>query len=117
MADILGTFEQAVLLAILRLGPEAYGRAILHQVQTSLRRNVSAGSVYTTLDRLEARGLIASTLAEGTPARGGRPRRYYKIAVAGIRALDEAHEAIITLWKSVPWPAKARSARVRKVAL
>jgi len=117
MADILGTFEQAVLLAILRLGPEAYGRAILHQVQTSLRRNVSAGSVYTTLDRLEARGLIASTLAEGTPARGGRPRRYYKIAAAGIRALDEAHEAIITLWKSVPWPAKARSARVRKVAL
>jgi DNA-binding PadR family transcriptional regulator len=112
MAEVLGTFEQAVLLAIVHLGADAYGRAILHQVQTSLRRNISAGSVYTTLDRLEARALIASSLADGTPARGGRPRRYYKVAAEGVRALDEAHQIMTALWKSVKWPTNAR-----KVAL
>ena len=94
MAELLGTFEQAVLLVMVRLGSEAYGRAILHQVNESVKREVSAGSVYTTLDRLEARGLIISKLAEGTPARGGRPRRYYAIAADGVRALNDAHRTM-----------------------
>lgn len=110
MAELLGTFEQAVLLAIVRLGAGAYGRAILHQVQASLDRGVSAGSVYTTLDRLEARGLLTSSLAEGTPVRGGRPRRYYKVAAEGLRALDDAHRTMTALWKSVKWPMKVRKA-------
>jgi PadR family transcriptional regulator len=106
MAELLGAFEQAVLLAIVRLGSDAYGRSILHQVQNSLKRSVSAGAVYTTLDRLEKRGLLGSTLAEGTPVRGGRPRRYYAIAANGIRALNEAHETLTNLWRSVQWPAR-----------
>jgi PadR family transcriptional regulator PadR len=107
MADLLGAFEQAVLLAILGLRGDAYGRAILHEVQESLRRHVSAGAVYTTLDRLEKRGLLRSKLAEGTPIRGGRPRRYYAVAAEGVRALNDAHETLSDLWRSMEWPVKA----------
>ena len=107
MADLLGGFEQAVLLAILRLGSEAYVRTILHAVQESLKRKVAAGAVYTTLDRLETRGLLRSKLAEGTPVRGGRPRRYYTVAAEGIRALNDAHETLSEMWSGIQWPAKA----------
>jgi PadR family transcriptional regulator PadR len=107
MADLLGGFEQAVLLAIFQLGADAYGRTILHQVQKSLKRDVSAGAVYTTLDRLEKRGFLRSKLADGTPVRGGRPRRYYAIAAEGIRALNEAHNILSGMWSTIQWPAKA----------
>src|ERR1700687_4405760 len=94
MADVLGTFEQAVLLALVKpttaLGKEAYGRAVLKEVQLRLGREVSAGAVYATLDRLEDKALIASRLGPGTPARGGRARRYYSTARAGTRAPHEA---------------------------
>jgi PadR family transcriptional regulator, regulatory protein PadR len=100
------TFEQAVLLAIVRLGAEAYGRTILHQVQQSLKRNVSAGSVYTTLDRLESRRLIRSQLAAGTPARGGRARRYCAVNTIGMRALNDAHRTMTAMWATVEWPVK-----------
>jgi DNA-binding PadR family transcriptional regulator len=104
MAELLGTFEQAVLLTILRLGDGAYGRAILSEAQETLRRDVSAGSVYTTLDRLETRGLVNSKLAEGTPARGGRARRYYTVAAEGVRALGEARTTLRAMWASVRLP-------------
>ena len=107
MAELLGAFEQAVLVAILRLGDGAYGRTILHQVQNSLARQVSAGSVYTTLDRLENRGLVRSKLADGTPVRGGRTRRYYVVAAGGVRALNDAHRTMTALWGSIQWPVKA----------
>ena len=71
MAEHLGRFEQAVLLALLRprteLGKEGYGRAILAEVQHRLDRQVAAGAVYATLDRLETKGLVSSTLGPGTP--------------------------------------------------
>lgn len=104
----MGTFEQAVLLAIFRLGADAYGRAILNQVQELLLRNVSAGSVYTTLDRLEVRGLVSSRLAEGTPVRGGRARRYYAVSAEGMRALSDARKALTTIWANVKLPIQVR---------
>ena len=70
MADVIGQFEQTVLLALIRLGKGAYGRAILNEVQVRLRRGVSAGAVYATLERLEAKGLASSKLAPGTAIRG-----------------------------------------------
>ena len=76
MADVIGHFEQAVLLALIRLGQDAYGRAILNEIQERLNRDVSAGAVYATLERLETKGLASSTLAPGTALRGGRARRY-----------------------------------------
>ena len=108
MADVLGTFEQAVLLALVRpstpLGKEAYGRAILKEVQLRLDRNVAAGAVYATLDRLEQKGLIASRLGSGTAARAGRPRRYYAVEPAGMRALNDAKAAAERLWNGVRLP-------------
>lgn len=106
MADSLGAFEQAVLLAVVRLGDGAYGRAILKDVQARLERDVVAGAVHATLERLERRGLLASQLGPGTPIRAGRPRRYYRLRPAGIRALDDARSTLETIWRGLPWPLK-----------
>ena len=108
MADTLGTFEQAVLLALVNpsteLGKEAYGRAILKEVQVRLDCDVAAGAVYATLDRLEEKGLISSKLGPGTAVRSGRPRRFYTIEPAGVRALKEAKAAVERLWDGVRLP-------------
>jgi len=109
MADLLGTFEQAVLLSILRLGEDAYGRAILRQVQVLLGRNVAAGAIYTTLDRLEQRGVVASKLAPGTAIRGGRARRYYVVAAAGKRVLADAQKTLAKMWQGVKLPVEVKS--------
>ena len=104
MAELLGAFEQSVLLSIFRLGADAYGRSILHRVQETLQRDVAAGAVYATLERLEARGLVNSRLEVGTPVRGGRARRYYALAAEGKRALGETHRALTAMWTGVKLP-------------
>jgi DNA-binding PadR family transcriptional regulator len=107
--DVLGSFEQAVLLALMRLGKDAYGRAILNEVQVRLNRDVSAGAVYATLERLETKGLASSKLAPGTALRGGRARRYFLPTGAGIRALNEAKSVTDSLWQGLTWPLKVRA--------
>jgi PadR family transcriptional regulator PadR len=109
MADLLGTFEQSVLLSILGLGKDAYGRSILNQVQEMLKRDVSAGAVYSTLERLEAGGLVRSKLVEGTAVRGGRARRYYTLAAEGQRALSETRRALTAIWQNAKLLAEGRS--------
>lgn len=109
MADVLGAFEQAVLLAIVRLGDEAYGRAILKEVHARIERDVAAGAVHATLERLENKGFVSSRLGPGTPVRAGRARRYYRLQPAGVRALNEARAAVDTLWHGLTWPLKGRS--------
>jgi PadR family transcriptional regulator PadR len=109
MADVLGAFEQAVLLAIVRLRDEAYGRAILKEVQTRLARDVAAGAVHATLERLETKGLLSSRLGAGTPVRAGRARRYYRLQPAGIRALNNARATVDTIWHGLTWPLKGRA--------
>ena len=110
MADVLGSFEQAVLLAVLRLRDEAYGRAILKEVQQRLDREVAPGAVHATLDRLEHKGLLASKLGSGTPIRAGRARRYYRLLPAGLRGLNDARAAVDNIWRGFKWPlVKARS--------
>jgi PadR family transcriptional regulator, regulatory protein PadR len=101
MADTLGAFEQAVLLAVLRLGDGAYGRAILGDVQARLERDVVAGAVHATLDRLERKGFLSSSLGSGTAVRDGRARR---------RALDEARYAHKRVWHGVSDLLKGRNA-------
>ena len=96
---MLGVFEQAVLLAVVRLGEEAYGRAILSEVQQRLQRDVSAGAIQATLARLEQKGLLQSRLGPGTEVRAGRPRRFYRLGPAGARSLNEAHDAVNSLWR------------------
>jgi DNA-binding PadR family transcriptional regulator len=109
MAEILGGFEQAVLLTILRLGHDAYGRGILKELQTRLERNVAAGAVHATLERLEDKGLVVSRLGPGTAIRAGRPRRYYRLQPRAVRALNDARAATQTLWRGLKWPLKVHA--------
>jgi PadR family transcriptional regulator PadR len=104
VADVLGTFEQAVLLEVLRLGEDAYGRAILKAVQSRLERDVAAGAVHATLERLERKRLLSSRLGQGTPVRAGRARRYYRVQPAGMRALDDARRTVNNIWRGLKWP-------------
>ena len=106
MAELLGTFEQLVLLAVVRLDEDAYGRSVLREMeQTFVRtRSVAAGAVYATLDRLEQKGLLKSRLAEGTPARDGRNRRFYRLTAHGSAALNEAKSTLESGWRSCSWP-------------
>jgi|SRR5438128_674021 DNA-binding PadR family transcriptional regulator len=108
MADILGSFEQAVLLAIVRLEDGAYGRAILNEVSARLERDVAAGAVQATLERLERKGLVRSTLGSGTPIRDGRARRFYTVAAQGLRALNEARTTHDSIWRGFGRPLKAK---------
>jgi len=109
MAELLGTFEQIVLLAVLSLEEEAYGRAVLRDVQENSpkARTISAGAVYATLERLETKKLLASRLERGTPARGGLPRRFYRVTAAGATALNEARGALEKAWRGKRWPLEA----------
>ncbi|ACO32787.1 MULTISPECIES: helix-turn-helix transcriptional regulator [Acidobacterium] len=101
MSGLLGTFEQIVLLTVASLGEDAYGRSVLHAAQQAVagNRTLSAGAIYTTLDRMEAKGYLSSFLAEGTTERGGRPRRYYRLTGDGAAALRETRRTLDTLWK------------------
>jgi PadR family transcriptional regulator PadR len=106
MAEILGAFEQAVLLAILRLGEDAYGRAILKEVQVRLKRDVAAGAVHSTLERLAKKGLVISRQEPGTPVRSGRARRFYRLQPKGLRALNDSRATVDSLWRGLSRPLK-----------
>jgi DNA-binding PadR family transcriptional regulator len=108
MADVLGVFEQAVLLAVARLHGDGYGRTILKDVQVRLGRDVAASASYATLDRLEAKGLVTSREGERTPARGGRAKRHFAITGAGVRALTAAKAATDNIWRGFALPQKGR---------
>jgi PadR family transcriptional regulator PadR len=107
VAELLGPFEQAVLLTVWKLRQEAYGRAVLRGVQSVLVREVAAGAVYATLDRLEQKNLIDSHVEPGT-VRAGRPRRYYGLTAAGIRALNESKVALEQVWRGAKWPLESK---------
>src|SRR5512138_1406215 len=109
MAEVIGHFEQAVLVALVRLGNDAYGRAILVEVQQRLEREVSAGAVYATLERLEAKSLASSRLAPGTAIRGGRARRYFVLTAHGAEALNDARRANDLLWRGLTKPLKVHA--------
>jgi PadR family transcriptional regulator, regulatory protein PadR len=108
MADVLGAFEQAVLLGIMRLGDQAYGRAVLKEVQARLERDVAPGAVHATLERLERKKLVSSKLGPGTPIRAGRARRYYRLTPAAVRALNDARAAADSIWQGMKFPLIAK---------
>jgi len=109
MADVLGLFEQAVLVAVVRLGADGYGRTILRDVRDRLGRDVSPSAAYATLDRLETKGFVASREGERTPARGGRAKRHFAVTAAGIRALAAAKAASDSIWRGFAMPQKGRT--------
>ena len=102
MADIhLGELEQIVLLAVLRLGEEAYAVPILEQIESQTGRKLARGALYTALDRLETKGCLRSRLGESLPERGGRARRYFTVTPAAVRALKASRAALQRLWKGL----------------
>src|ERR1044072_9850944 len=97
----LGDLEHLVLLAILRLGRDAYGIPILDEVSSRSGRDVSRATVYVALKRLEQKGLVASKLGESTPERGGRAKRFYKIKPSGLGALRDSRATVLGLWRAL----------------
>lgn len=97
----LGEFEQMVLLSILRLGDAAYGMSVAQELRSEADRAVNRGSLYLTLDRLEAKGLIASTITEPAPERGGRPKRMVRVTPEGITELQRSRSTLLRLWRGL----------------
>ena len=97
----LGEFEQQVLLVILRLGEDAYGPDIGRELEARAGRRVSRGALYTTLDRLEDKGLIRWRTVPGTEARDGLPRRLYAVTGAGLAAVKAARAVVKRLWDGI----------------
>jgi DNA-binding PadR family transcriptional regulator len=96
-SSVLGDFEQLVLLGVMRLEDDAYGAAIRQEIRARSGRDVSINAVYTTLDRLERKGLLRSWTGEPTPHRGGRRRKFYALRPAGGAALRRAYHAFIAM--------------------
>jgi PadR family transcriptional regulator PadR len=99
--DYLGEFEHIVLLALIRLGDRAYGVSVRQEIATCIGRDVSVGAIYATLDRLEAKGYVASSMGEPTAKRGGRPKRFFRVTVKGMSALNRARRALISMSKGL----------------
>lgn len=90
MGDTLGGFEKLLLLAVLRLGNDAYGAAIFEEIESRTGRAVSPGAVYVALRRLQAKGMLSSRSGDPTPERGGRAKRIYTLRQEGLDALRDA---------------------------
>ena len=100
--EYLTDFELMILLAILRVGDEAYGVPIATEIETTGGRSVILGAVYAALDRLETNGLVSSQIGDPTPERGGRAKRYFKVTPDGLRAVRQAQRALTRLWTGIP---------------
>jgi PadR family transcriptional regulator PadR len=97
----LGEFEQIVLLAVLRLGDEAYGVPIRQDIEQRTARALTVGALYRTLDRLEEKGYVSSAFSDPTPERGGRSKRYFKIRPLGLRTLRASRDALAAMWEGL----------------
>ena len=100
-APSLGPLELAVLLAVARLGDDAYGLAVRRDVSERTGHDYSVGAVYTTLQRLEEKGLVSSWTTAPLPVRGGRARRQFQVTATGARALDDARRVAASVWAGV----------------
>jgi DNA-binding PadR family transcriptional regulator len=103
----LGEFEQVVLLAVLRLGENAYGVTIREEIAAKTDRDPSPGALYTTLARMEEKGLIKSKLGDPTPERGGRAKRFMKLTSRGIEAVARAQRSYQNLLQGISLPGLA----------
>src|SRR5450631_4264023 len=92
--DFLGEFEHIIVLALLRLGDRAYGVTVRQEIEFRIKREVSIGAVYATLDRLEAKGYVKSHFGEPTPERGGRSKRFFRVTTKGVAAVNRTQRAL-----------------------
>jgi len=98
----LGEFEEIVLLTVAILHGEAYGIAIIDEMESRLKRNVSIGALQTVLRRLEDKGYLKSEFGEATKVRGGKRKRYFTVTNMGEKTLREAKEQRVGLWNAIP---------------
>lgn len=98
----LSDFELIAMLAVLRLGDNAYGVPIAREIEEQTKREVKLGSIYAALERLEEKGLVVSELGEPTQERGGRAKRYFHVTRQGMRLVRETQQTLIRLWRGVP---------------
>lgn len=96
--DHLGEFEQLALLAVMRLDDEAYGARIQEELDARGGRSAAISTIYITLTRLEAKGLVSSSMGSSTAQRGGRARRYFRLEPAGVAALRDTRERLLAMW-------------------
>lgn len=107
--EFLGQHELMVMLAVLRLGREAYGVPIAAEIAQRTGREMLQGSIYAILERLESKGLVTSRLGEATPQRGGRAKRYFALTAEGRREVREAQRALEALWQGLGKTTGAKS--------
>src|SRR5207237_8467689 len=100
--DQVGNFELMVILALIRLGENAYGVPISEELDKRTGRDVAIGSVYAALERLEDKGFITSELGEATPERGGRAKRYFRVTARGLKEVRETQRSLMKLWQGLP---------------
>ena len=100
--EYLGEFEFVVILALIRLGHDAYGLEVSREIERRCGRGVSVGSLYATLERLQAHDLVSSALGEATPERGGRAKRYFQVTPGGLAKVRESQRVLCTMWDGLP---------------
>jgi PadR family transcriptional regulator, regulatory protein PadR len=98
----LGEFELMILLAVIHLGEEAYGVPISRELEKNRGCEVSIGSVYAALERLETKGLVSSSLGDPTPERGGKAKRFFRVTQSGLRQMRDTRRVLVKLWKKLP---------------
>jgi DNA-binding PadR family transcriptional regulator len=100
--SLLTDLELMILLAVMRVGDDAYGVRIAQEIDLVTGRRVLLGAAYAALDRLEKHGLVASTIGAPTPERGGRARRFFRVTPRGLRAVKDTQRALAAMWRDVP---------------
>jgi DNA-binding PadR family transcriptional regulator len=105
----LGELEQLILLAVLRLGPEAYGLSIARELEAQAGRRLSRGALYTSLDRLEAKGFLRWRLEAGGPERQSLPKRVYTVLPRGVSALRTSQQILRRMWRGLEHVLKEQS--------
>jgi PadR family transcriptional regulator, regulatory protein PadR len=107
----IGEFEYLLLTAAVRLGEEAYGAAIRQEIEGATKRRCSIGALYTTLDRLETKGLLKTWMGDATPQRGGRAKRMVRVTAEGIEAATAFYNAVTRVSRGVTWEANRFATR------
>jgi len=105
----LGDLEQIVLLAILRLGDNAYGVTIREEIIARTERQPSPGALYVTLDRLEEKGLVRSQFGDPTPQRGGRAKRFFSVSAKGVEGVARSQRSYQRLLQGLKLPGVAHA--------
>ena len=108
---MIGEFEYLLITATARLGDEAYGAAIREEIETATGQKCSIGALYTTLDRLETKGLLKTWMGDATPQRGGRAKRMVRLTPNGVKAAKDFYDAISRVSQGVSWAANGAAGR------